>query len=161
MPERLLWASHPCRSSYGGFPNTDVSVLMPDTRSTRDFAHEKETKAPEGTAVGGRYRRSGRRRPTANSRPEAGCGADAMPPGRLRSLGVGRARAPSPCGDRAVAESLPWRLDVRATSELRDVETLQPLASRRHTRGPSRSQAIYCFASLASQALEHLNPQNR
>ena len=35
-----------------GFPNTDISVLMPDTRSTRDFAHEKETKAPEGTTVG-------------------------------------------------------------------------------------------------------------
>lgn len=35
-----------------GFPNTDISVLMPDTGSTRDFAHEKETKAPEGTTVG-------------------------------------------------------------------------------------------------------------
>jgi len=35
-----------------GFAGTDISVLMPDTRSTRDFAHEKETKAPEGTAVG-------------------------------------------------------------------------------------------------------------
>ena len=35
-----------------GFPSTDISVLMPDTESTRDFAHEKDTKAPEGTAVG-------------------------------------------------------------------------------------------------------------
>jgi hypothetical protein len=35
-----------------GFSNTDVSVLMADNESTRDFAHEKETKAPEGTATG-------------------------------------------------------------------------------------------------------------
>ena len=35
-----------------GFPSTDISVLMPDNESTRDFAHEKDTKAPEGTAVG-------------------------------------------------------------------------------------------------------------
>jgi hypothetical protein len=35
-----------------GFPNQDISVLMPDTRTTRDFAHEKDTKAPEGTTVG-------------------------------------------------------------------------------------------------------------
>jgi hypothetical protein len=35
-----------------GFPSSSISVLMPDTRSTRDFAHEKQTKAPEGTAAG-------------------------------------------------------------------------------------------------------------
>lgn len=35
-----------------GYPNTDISVLLPDTRSTKDFAHEKATKAPEGTATG-------------------------------------------------------------------------------------------------------------
>ena len=35
-----------------GFTNQDISVLLPDTRSTRDFAHTKETKAPEGTATG-------------------------------------------------------------------------------------------------------------
>jgi hypothetical protein len=35
-----------------GFANADISVLMPDSRTTRDFAHEKETKAPEGTTVG-------------------------------------------------------------------------------------------------------------
>ena len=34
------------------FSNSDVSVLMPDTQSTRDFAHEKNTKAPEGTTTG-------------------------------------------------------------------------------------------------------------
>jgi hypothetical protein len=35
-----------------GFSNQDVSVLMSDIDATRDFAHEKNTKAPEGTAVG-------------------------------------------------------------------------------------------------------------
>jgi len=35
-----------------GFGSEDISVLLPDTRSTREFAHVKETKAPEGTAAG-------------------------------------------------------------------------------------------------------------
>lgn len=35
-----------------GFTNSDISVLLPDDESTRAFAHEKHTKAPEGTAVG-------------------------------------------------------------------------------------------------------------
>jgi len=35
-----------------GFSSSDISVLLPDFHSTRDFAHEKETKAPEGTATG-------------------------------------------------------------------------------------------------------------
>jgi len=35
-----------------GFSNSDVSVLMEDNESTRQFAHEKSTKAPEGTATG-------------------------------------------------------------------------------------------------------------
>ncbi len=35
-----------------GFPSADISVLLPDNRSTKDFAHQKETKAPEGTAAG-------------------------------------------------------------------------------------------------------------
>ena len=34
------------------FSNSDVSVLMPDSQSTKDFAHEKNTKAPEGTTTG-------------------------------------------------------------------------------------------------------------
>ncbi len=34
------------------FRNSDISVLMPDARSSQNFAHEKETKAPEGTAAG-------------------------------------------------------------------------------------------------------------
>lgn len=35
-----------------GFRNTDISVLLPDNVGTKDFAHEKGTKAPEGTAAG-------------------------------------------------------------------------------------------------------------
>ena len=35
-----------------GFSNSDISVLMPDAASSRDFAHEKNTKAPEGTTTG-------------------------------------------------------------------------------------------------------------
>ena len=36
-----------------GFSNNDISVLFPDKDSTRDFAHEKHTKAPEGATIGG------------------------------------------------------------------------------------------------------------
>jgi len=35
-----------------GFSNAAISVLLPDDDSTRAFAHEKSTKAPEGTATG-------------------------------------------------------------------------------------------------------------
>jgi hypothetical protein len=35
-----------------GFTNESISVLLPDDESTRAFAHEKSTKAPEGTATG-------------------------------------------------------------------------------------------------------------
>jgi len=35
-----------------GFGSQDVSALMPDTESTRAFAHRKETKAPEGATAG-------------------------------------------------------------------------------------------------------------
>src|SRR5437016_848598 len=35
-----------------GFRNTDISVLFPENAGTKDFAHEKSTKAPEGTATG-------------------------------------------------------------------------------------------------------------
>src|SRR2546423_12818870 len=35
-----------------GFSNNDISVLLPDKAGTRDFAHEKGTKAPEGAVTG-------------------------------------------------------------------------------------------------------------
>jgi hypothetical protein len=36
-----------------GFSTSDISVLFPDKQGTRDFAHEKNTKAPEGATTGG------------------------------------------------------------------------------------------------------------
>jgi len=35
-----------------GYRATDISVLLPENEGTKDFAHEKHTKAPEGTAAG-------------------------------------------------------------------------------------------------------------
>ena len=34
------------------FRNTDISVLFPENQGTKDFAHQKNTKAPEGAATG-------------------------------------------------------------------------------------------------------------
>src|SRR5512132_1192883 len=34
------------------FRNTDISVLFPDNSGTKEFAHEKNTKAPEGATTG-------------------------------------------------------------------------------------------------------------
>ena len=36
-----------------GFRSTDISVLFPDNQGTKDFAHEKHTKAPEAAVAGG------------------------------------------------------------------------------------------------------------
>lgn len=38
--------------SAAGFSQNAISVLLPDNQSTKEFAHEKNTKAPEGTAAG-------------------------------------------------------------------------------------------------------------
>src|ERR1700737_2799103 len=35
-----------------GYPSSSISVLLPDSRSTKEFAHEKDTKAPEGATAG-------------------------------------------------------------------------------------------------------------
>ncbi len=35
-----------------GFSNDDISVLFPDKGSSREFAHQKETKLPEGATIG-------------------------------------------------------------------------------------------------------------
>ena len=35
-----------------GFRSTDISVLFPENLGTKDFGHEKGTKAPEGAATG-------------------------------------------------------------------------------------------------------------
>jgi ActD protein/heat induced stress protein YflT len=34
------------------FRNTDISVLFPENEGTKDFAHKKNTKAPEGATTG-------------------------------------------------------------------------------------------------------------
>src|SRR5271167_376008 len=34
------------------FRNTDISVLLPEGGGTKDFAHDKNTKAPEGATTG-------------------------------------------------------------------------------------------------------------
>lgn len=36
----------------GGFAGDDISVLLPDKQGTKDFAHEQNTKAPEGAVTG-------------------------------------------------------------------------------------------------------------
>jgi hypothetical protein len=36
-----------------GFSNDSISVLLPDTSGTHDFAHEQNTKLPEGATAGG------------------------------------------------------------------------------------------------------------
>ena len=36
-----------------GFSSEEISVLLPDKTGTRDFAHEQNTKLPEGAATGG------------------------------------------------------------------------------------------------------------
>jgi hypothetical protein len=41
------------RLQSSGFLDADISVLFPDKQGTRDFAHEKNTKAPEGATAGG------------------------------------------------------------------------------------------------------------
>jgi hypothetical protein len=35
-----------------GFGNDDISVLLPDNERSKEFAHKKDTKAPEGTTAG-------------------------------------------------------------------------------------------------------------
>ncbi len=35
-----------------GFRNTDISVLFPENLGSKDFGHEKHTKAPEGAVAG-------------------------------------------------------------------------------------------------------------
>jgi len=40
------------RLQEADFSSNDISVLFPDKETTRDFAHEKNTKAPEGAIAG-------------------------------------------------------------------------------------------------------------
>jgi len=40
------------RLMRAGFRGDDISVLLPDSDSSKEFAHKKDTKAPEGTTTG-------------------------------------------------------------------------------------------------------------
>lgn len=50
--DRLTVESAVDMLQQAGFRNTDISVLFPYNEGTKDFAAEKNTKAPEGTAAG-------------------------------------------------------------------------------------------------------------
>jgi hypothetical protein len=52
FPTRSAAESAVDRLVAAGFSNQDVSVLMSDKDNSREFATEKNTKAPEGTATG-------------------------------------------------------------------------------------------------------------
>ncbi len=52
FPSRSAAESAVDRLTAAGFSNQDVSVLMSDKEGSKDFATEKNTKAPEGTATG-------------------------------------------------------------------------------------------------------------
>ena len=52
FPSRTAAETAVDRLTAAGFSNQDVSVLMSDQAGSKDFATEKNTKAPEGTATG-------------------------------------------------------------------------------------------------------------
>lgn len=52
VPSQMIANDIVTRLKSGGFSDNDISVLFPDKAGTRDFAHEANTKAPEGAAAG-------------------------------------------------------------------------------------------------------------
>ena len=50
--DRAAVDSAASRLKAEGFKSSDISVLFPDKAGTKDFAHEKHTKAPEGATTG-------------------------------------------------------------------------------------------------------------
>ena len=52
FPDRTAAETAVDQLTAAGFSNQDVSVLMSDKEGSKDFATEKNTKAPEGTATG-------------------------------------------------------------------------------------------------------------
>ena len=51
-PDRITAAEAADALVRAGFRTTDVSVLYSENSGTKDFAHEKRTKAPEGASIG-------------------------------------------------------------------------------------------------------------
>src|SRR6266852_7733565 len=52
FPDRLSTENAVAALREAGFRSTDVSVLFPENAGTKDLAHEKNTKAPEGVTTG-------------------------------------------------------------------------------------------------------------
>lgn len=52
FPSRMAAEEAVDRLRAAGFSHDDVSVLMSDTEGSKEFASEKNTKAPEGTTTG-------------------------------------------------------------------------------------------------------------
>jgi hypothetical protein len=53
LPDQLTAEDAVDTLKEAGFRNTDISLLFPDNQGTKDLAHEKHTKAPEGALTGG------------------------------------------------------------------------------------------------------------
>ena len=51
-PDRLSTENAVAALKEAQFRNTDISVLFPENEGTKDFAHVKNTKAPEGATTG-------------------------------------------------------------------------------------------------------------
>src|SRR5712672_1456010 len=51
-PDRLSTENAVAALKEAQFRNTDISVLFPENEGTKDFGHEKNTKAPEGATTG-------------------------------------------------------------------------------------------------------------
>jgi hypothetical protein len=51
-PTRLQASQAVDRLTTAGFSQGDISVLLPDYDTSKEFAHEKNTKAPEGATTG-------------------------------------------------------------------------------------------------------------
>jgi len=52
FPDQIHVGEAVDRLKEAGFRSTDISVLFPENIGTKDFAHEKHTKAPEGAVTG-------------------------------------------------------------------------------------------------------------
>jgi hypothetical protein len=52
FPDRLSTENAVAALREAGFRSTDISVLVPENAGTKDLAHERNTKAPEGVATG-------------------------------------------------------------------------------------------------------------
>jgi hypothetical protein len=52
VQERAAAESIVTKLQAAGFPNEDISVLFPNKSGSKDFAHEHNTKAPEGAVTG-------------------------------------------------------------------------------------------------------------